>query len=131
MSRLFRYGLALILSGVVGAAMAMPASGRQLHKSFRLCGNTWWVGSERVRAMLIAWAAGHILIGAPLLLTQFGAEFTRIGQAALLGVLHMGVTTEQKPAIHVLTLCLAILALAARTIEEGLQAHSEVERYRS
>ncbi len=27
------------------------------------------------------------LIGAPLLLTQFGAEFTRIGQAALLGVL--------------------------------------------
>jgi len=35
--------------------------------------------------LLIAGIA--VLIGAPLLLTQFGDEFTRIGQAALLGVL--------------------------------------------
>lgn len=49
---------------------------------------------------------------------------------SLLGVLHIGVLPEQKPAIHVATLVLAILALAARTVEEGLQAHHEVERYR-
>jgi hypothetical protein len=49
---------------------------------------------------------------------------------ALLGVFKLGIFEEQKPHIHVLTLIFAILALAARTIEEGLQAKQEVHRYR-
>lgn len=50
--------------------------------------------------------------------------------AAIAGAVKI-LNEESKAWIHVLTLSLAVAALAARTIEEGLQAHHEVERYRA
>lgn len=47
---------------MAGGAMAMQASWSQPRKPFRIYGNTWYVGSEGLSAILITSPKGHVLI---------------------------------------------------------------------
>ncbi|WP_240732330.1 subclass B3 metallo-beta-lactamase [Dyella terrae] len=62
MKKLSGMTIAMVSVCAASIATAQDASWKQPHKPFRVYGNTWYVGSEGLSAILITSPKGHILI---------------------------------------------------------------------